>query len=81
MTSDHRTDSRVGLLHELIALPRETEWLEFKVNDAEPKAIEPQPIPRVNHPAHQSRRVSNISMAISRMMVPRTSMVTRALSS
>ena len=39
MTSDHRTDSRVGLLHELIALPRETEWLEFKVNDAEPKAI------------------------------------------
>ena len=39
MTSDHRTDSRVGLLRELIALPRETEWLEFKVNDAEPKAI------------------------------------------
>ena len=39
MTSDHRTDSHVGLLHELIALPRETEWLEFKVNDAEPKAI------------------------------------------
>ena len=39
MTSDHRTDSRVGLLHELIELPRETEWLEFKVNDAEPKAI------------------------------------------
>ena len=39
MTSDHRTNSRVGLLHELIALPRETEWLEFKVNDAEPQAI------------------------------------------
>ena len=39
MTSDHRTDSRVGLLHELIELPRETEWLEFKVNDDEPKAI------------------------------------------
>ena len=35
MTSDHRAD----LLHKLIALPRETEWLEFKVNDAEPKAI------------------------------------------
>ena len=39
MTSDHRADSRVGLLHELIVLPRETEWLEFKVNNADPTAI------------------------------------------
>ena len=38
MTSDHRADSRVGLLHDLIALPRETEWLEFKVNNADPTA-------------------------------------------
>ena len=39
MTSDHRSDSRVGLLHELIALPLETEWLEFKVNNAEPNTV------------------------------------------
>jgi predicted HTH transcriptional regulator len=29
----------VSLVNELRALPRETEWVEFKVNDAEQQAI------------------------------------------
>ena len=29
----------VSLVHELRALPSETEWVEFKVNDAEPQTI------------------------------------------
>jgi ATP-dependent DNA helicase RecG len=29
----------VSLVHELCALPSETEWVEFKVNHAEPQAI------------------------------------------
>ena len=29
----------LSLVHELCALPRETEWVEFKVNEAEPQAI------------------------------------------
>lgn len=39
MTSDRPADFLASLLRELCALPRETEWVEFKVNDAEPKAI------------------------------------------
>ena len=39
MSSDRPADSLASLLHELGALPRETEWVEFKVNDAEPQAI------------------------------------------
>jgi len=37
-----RTDSReylLGLLHELRRLPKETEWLEFKVSNANPEEI------------------------------------------
>lgn len=32
-------DFLVSLVHELCALPRETEWVEFKMNDAESRAI------------------------------------------
>ncbi len=39
MSSDRPADYLASLLHELGALPRETEWVEFKVNDAEPQAI------------------------------------------
>lgn len=39
MTSDRPADYFTILVHELCALPRETEWVEFKVNDAEPNAI------------------------------------------
>ncbi len=39
MTSDRPADYLGSLLHELCALPRETEWVEFKVSDAEPQAI------------------------------------------
>jgi ATP-dependent DNA helicase RecG len=39
MTSDRPADYLASLLHELCALPRETEWVEFKVNEAEPQAI------------------------------------------
>lgn len=39
MTSDRPADYLAGLVRELCALPRETEWVEFKVNDAEPQAI------------------------------------------
>ena len=39
MTSGRPADYLVSLVHELCALPRETEWVEFKVNDAEPQAI------------------------------------------
>lgn len=39
MSSDRPADYLVSLVHELCALPRETEWVEFKVNDAEPQAI------------------------------------------
>jgi ATP-dependent DNA helicase RecG len=35
-----RADSYlISLTHELCAIPRETEWLEFKVNDDDPQAI------------------------------------------
>ena len=39
MTSDRPADYLVSLVRELCALPRETEWVEFKVNEAEPQAI------------------------------------------
>jgi predicted HTH transcriptional regulator len=39
MTSDRPAAYLVSLAYELCALPRETEWVEFKVNDAEPQAI------------------------------------------
>ena len=34
MTSERSTDHLTSLVHELCALPKETEWVEFKVNDA-----------------------------------------------
>lgn len=39
MTTEHPTDYLVSLVRELCKLPQETEWLELKVNDAEPEAI------------------------------------------
>ncbi len=39
MTSDRPTGYLVSLVRELRALPRETEWVEFKIDDAEPQAI------------------------------------------
>ena len=39
MTSDRPADYLTSLVDELCALPRETEWVEFKENDAEPQAI------------------------------------------
>jgi predicted HTH transcriptional regulator len=39
MTTDRPADYLGSLVHELCALPRETEWVEFKVNEAEPQAI------------------------------------------
>ena len=39
MSSQRSHDYLVSLLNELCALPRESELVEFKVDDAEPKAI------------------------------------------
>lgn len=39
MRSERSVDYFVSLVRELCAMPRETEWVEFKVNDAEPQAI------------------------------------------
>lgn len=39
MTSDRPADYLASLLREVCALPRETEWVEVKVNDAAPPAI------------------------------------------
>lgn len=39
MTSDRPAEYLASLVRELCALPGETEWVEFKVNDAEPQAI------------------------------------------
>ncbi len=39
MTGDRPAAYLVSLVNELRALPHETEWVEFKVNDAEPQAI------------------------------------------
>jgi len=39
VSSDRPADYLASLVRELCALPRETEWVEFKVNEAEPQAI------------------------------------------
>lgn len=39
MTSDRTPDYLAGLVRELCKLPRETEWLEFKGNNADPQEI------------------------------------------
>lgn len=39
MTTSRSTDYLVGLVRELCKLSRETEWVEFKENNAEPKLI------------------------------------------
>jgi ATP-dependent DNA helicase RecG len=39
VSGDRPADYLASLVHELCALPRETEWVEFKVNEAEPQAI------------------------------------------
>ncbi|MFZ5491630.1 MAG: ATP-binding protein [Pseudomonadota bacterium] len=39
MTNDRSAAYLASLVNELRALPLETEWVEFKVNDAEPQAI------------------------------------------
>jgi len=39
MTSNRPADYLASLVRELCALPRETEWVELKVNEAEPQAI------------------------------------------
>ena len=39
MTTERSNDYLLSLFHELRALPRETEWVEFKVDNDEPQAI------------------------------------------
>lgn len=39
MTTKHPTDYLVSLVRELSKLPQETEWVEFKVNNADPEEI------------------------------------------
>ena len=39
MTAPRSADSIRGLVRELCKLPRETEWVEFKRNEAEPQRI------------------------------------------
>ena len=39
MTTDRKAEYLVGLLRELCKLPRETEWVEFKHNNADPQEI------------------------------------------
>lgn len=39
MRSDRPVNYLRSLVHELCALPRETEWVEFKLNGAEPQAV------------------------------------------
>ncbi len=39
MTAERSADYLAGLVRELCALPRETEWVEFKENDADPPSI------------------------------------------
>lgn len=39
MTTDRPVEFLVSLVRELAKLPHETEWVEFKLNDAEPQAI------------------------------------------
>ena len=39
MTADRPAEYLIGLVRELCKLPKETEWVEFKVNQAEPQEI------------------------------------------
>jgi ATP-dependent DNA helicase RecG len=39
VTADRPADYLMSLVREFCKLPRETEWVEFKVNDAEPQEI------------------------------------------
>ena len=39
MTADHSADYLINLVRELCRLPAETEWLEFKHNNADPQEI------------------------------------------
>lgn len=39
MTTDRTMEYLASLVNELRKLPKETEWVEFKVNDAEPQEI------------------------------------------
>lgn len=39
MTTDRPSDYLVSLVRELCKLPSETEWVEFKVNKADPQDI------------------------------------------
>jgi ATP-dependent DNA helicase RecG len=39
MTSDRTPEYLAGLVRELCKLPRETEWLEFKTNNEDPREI------------------------------------------
>ncbi len=39
MTVDRPTEYRISLVHELRKLPQETEWVEFKKNNADPERI------------------------------------------
>ena len=39
MTTDRNAEYLVGLVRELCKLPHETEWIEFKVNNSDPREI------------------------------------------
>lgn len=39
MTAERKSEDIIGLVHELRKLPKETEWVEFKENDAEAEDI------------------------------------------
>ena len=39
MTTDRSIEYLISLVHELRKLPKETEWVEFKLNDADPEDI------------------------------------------
>ena len=39
MTTDRHSDYLASLVRELCKLPRETEWVEFKLNNADPQKI------------------------------------------
>ena len=43
MITDRTPEYLIGLVHELRKLPTETEWLEFKHNDAEPQKKRQRP--------------------------------------
>jgi len=57
MTSHRSSDYLACLLRELVALPREAEWVEFKVGDGEPQAIGELPAPLFERPDGFTRTV------------------------